>query len=102
MNDSRLNDLFKDFQNKYPKIDYFTQEEIFQYIRMGFHLGYDNGKKQNTKHANKKVICFIGDFEKPFESISEAARIMKNRHSNIQMAIKKGWKSAGYYWKHAK
>ena len=56
MDDTKLKELFKDFKSIYPKMDYFTQEQIFQLARMSFHLGYDSKNKKhrlkNTKAKN--------------------------------------------------
>lgn len=96
MDDSKLNDLFKEFRSKYPKMDYFTQEEIFQLGRMCFHLGNDS-EKDSHKMNSKKVLRSDG---MEYMSMTEAAKVNKIARQNIGSAIKEGWKSGGFYWKY--
>jgi len=94
MNDTKLNELFKEFRKKYPKMDYFTQEEIFQYMRMAFHVGYDI---KLFKNGLKGVIRSDGV---EYESLTEAQNKSKTGRSNIIRSIKTGWKAGGYNWKY--
>lgn len=97
MNDSRLNDLFKDFRNMHPEMDYFTQEQIFQFGRMCWHVGFDSCDEK-TNIQSKKIIRSDG---KRYKSISEAARKNLIDESCIRKALKSGRKSAGYNWIYA-
>lgn len=90
----RFNDLLVDFRSKHHKIDYFTQEEIFQYMRMSFHIGFDSGNI--NKHGNKEILRSDG---KRYSSISEAARKNKTRKQNISRAANKNKIAVGYKWK---
>ena len=91
MDDSRLNELFTEFRKKHPKMDYFSQEEIFQFGRMAFHLGYDS----KEKGIQKPVIRSDG---KKYSGLRDASRKNKTDKRNIQRSIKKGYKAAGYNW----
>jgi len=93
-----LNALFVDFKKKYPKIDYFTQEEIFQYMRMAYCIGEDN-KEQKFKPEYRAVIRSDG---KTYKSLILAGKMNGVSESAIRSAIKNNHKSAGYNWKYKK
>ena len=94
INTKKLNRLIRDFKEKYPNIDYFTLDEMVQYMDMAFCLGYDAG----TERTSKKVIRSDG---KEYPSVKEAASINGVVHQCIRDAIRFNRKSAGYGWKYA-
>lgn len=94
---SNLDKLRKDFLDRHPGINYFSQKEIFQYIDMAFCIGHDEAMKIQNK-TGIKVVRHDGV---EYESIVRAAKKNKVSETAIRKAINKGTKSAGYYWKSA-
>ena len=91
-----LDALIADFIGIYPDLDYFTQENILQYIEMAYTIGFDDrklidygGRSYPVKRSDGKV----------FNSIADAARFHGVNEITIRRKIKKGKKLDGFMFK---
>jgi hypothetical protein len=89
-----LERLKVDFMYKFPKTDYFTQQEFFKYINMAYCIGRDDTMKTREK-------CIVRSDGKKYKSMLLAARDNGIHDRTLYRAIKLNKKTAGYFWKYA-
>lgn len=92
---NKLNELIRDFKEKYPKMDYFTMDSLIWYIDAAYCIGHDEAMQVQARNE-KEVIRSDG---KEYRSITRAANDNKVSETAIRKAILNGHKSAGYHWK---
>lgn len=84
--------IIREFKEKFhSRIDYFTLDEMMQYIDMAYCVGYDEAKINHVQ-----VIRSDG---KKYYSIRQAAKDVDVNERNIRRAILNGWKCRDYNWK---
>lgn len=69
------------------------------YMQLAFAVGFNEGKKYNFAPLMKPCYAENEQGIIEFDSVRDAARIMKCNHKNIVRAIKTGGKAVGYSWK---
>ena len=90
-----LDRLILDFKKKFPKIDYFTEKEIIQYMRMSYCVGYEVRRCEFAKKG-KPVVRSDG---KEYDTMALAARKNDVSETSIRRALRNGTLLAGYYWR---
>lgn len=57
--------------------------------------------RQKRGRPKKPVICFIGDYEKIYPSVTEAAEDMHVCEAAIRSSALYGYRSCGFQWRYA-